>query len=285
MVTAVNANGSLNATAQATAITLPGSFTISSVTAGSGQAVVAWGTSAGASSYTVKYGTASGGPYGTIFTAAGTSPTTVTGLTNGTTYYMMVTAVNAGGSTNATSEVAVLPSQPNIVPIAPFTTIGMSTAYSVNIPFKLAGAPLMSCTTGMSVASSSNVALVPVVNVTFSGTYPNCIATIAGIANTSGTTNIALTATYGSASSSSTFSYTVLPSIAVAYGIRKIVGGYAGNAVTVRRSSDNATSNIGFTSAGDLDTVSLSTFCAATSCFVVTWYDQSGGANCQRRRD
>jgi hypothetical protein len=45
----------------------------------------------------------------------------------------------------------------------------------------------------------------------------------------------------------------------------------------VRRSSDNAEQNIGFV-AGNLDTASLTTFCAATNGFVTTWYDQSGNA-------
>jgi hypothetical protein len=43
--------------------------------------------------------------------------------------------------------------------------------------------------------------------------------------------------------------------------------------MTVRRSSDNATANIGFV-AGLLDTTTLSSFCAATNCYVVTWKNQ-----------
>jgi hypothetical protein len=44
----------------------------------------------------------------------------------------------------------------------------------------------------------------------------------------------------------------------------------------VRRDSDNTTSDIGFTASGDLDTDTLSAFCGLNSCFVTTWYDQSG---------
>ena len=61
-----------------------------------------------------------------------------------------------------------------------------------------------------------------------------------------------------------------------AYALRKLKAAYAGNAVTVRRSSDSTTSNIGFLANGALNTASLLSFCAATNCYVTTWYDQSG---------
>jgi hypothetical protein len=65
---------------------------------------------------------------------------------------------------------------------------------------------------------------------------------------------------------------------AVAYSLRKLRTDYSGNAIRVRRSSDNAEQNIGF-SGNDLDTASLLTFCGAGNGFVTTWYDQSGNAN------
>jgi hypothetical protein len=64
---------------------------------------------------------------------------------------------------------------------------------------------------------------------------------------------------------------------AVAYSLRKLRCAYAGSAIQVRRSSDNATSNIGFTALGDLDTIALKTFVGlGNSGFVTIWYDQSG---------
>ncbi len=63
---------------------------------------------------------------------------------------------------------------------------------------------------------------------------------------------------------------------AAAYSLRKLRFAYAGNAIQVRRSSDNATQNIGFTAAGDLDTTSLLAFTGSSSAFVTTWYDQTG---------
>lgn len=47
---------------------------------------------------------------------------------------------------------------------------------------------------------------------------------------------------------------------AATYGLRKIHTAYAGSAIQVIRSCDNATANIGFTSCGDLDTASLKFF-------------------------
>jgi len=68
-------------------------------------------------------------------------------------------------------------------------------------------------------------------------------------------------------------------SAAVAYGLRKLRCAYAGSAIRVRRSSDNATSDIGFTTLGDLDTTSLKTFVGAgNNGFVTIWYDQSGNS-------
>jgi hypothetical protein len=67
------------------------------------------------------------------------------------------------------------------------------------------------------------------------------------------------------------------PGAASAYSVRKLRNAYAGSAMRVRRASDNAEQNIGFV-AGNLDTTSLTTFCAGTNGFVTTWYDQSGNA-------
>jgi hypothetical protein len=64
------------------------------------------------------------------------------------------------------------------------------------------------------------------------------------------------------------------PGAAAAYSVRKLRTAYTGNAIRVRRSSDNAEQDIGFV-AGNLDTTSLTTFCSGTNGFVTTWYDQS----------
>lgn len=68
------------------------------------------------------------------------------------------------------------------------------------------------------------------------------------------------------------------PSAAAAYSVRLLRSAYSGSAIRVRRSSDNAESDIGF-SGGNLDTSALTSFCSGTNGFVTTWYDQSGNAN------
>ncbi len=60
------------------------------------------------------------------------------------------------------------------------------------------------------------------------------------------------------------------------YSVRLLSNSYAGSAIEVRRSSDNATQNIGFDSNGDLDESALTTFVGANNGFVSKWYDQSG---------
>jgi hypothetical protein len=75
---------------------------------GSGQVSLSWTPVSGATSYNVKRPTVSGGPYTAI-----ASPTaaayTDTGLTNGTTYYYVVSALNSGGEGGNSVEVSATP--------------------------------------------------------------------------------------------------------------------------------------------------------------------------------
>lgn len=88
---------------------------------------------------------------------------------------------------------------------------------------------------------------------------------------------LALSPSFGSAASSSILDRLSVSSSA-AYSLRKLRNAYTGNAIRVRRSSDNAEADIGFTTSGDLDTVALLAHCGAGNGFVTTWYDQSGNA-------
>lgn len=65
-----------------------------------------------------------------------------------------------------------------------------------------------------------------------------------------------------------------------AYGLQRLLGTgtYSGSCIKVRRSSDNATQEIGFVGTA-LDTASLLTFVGANDGFIDTWFDQSGGGN------
>jgi fibronectin type 3 domain-containing protein len=82
-------------------------FTISSTTAPTTSTIqVTWPATAGASTYDVRYGTATGSYTTTV--AGQTSPYTITGLTGGTNYFIVVRAVNAigSGSTATTAEIS-----------------------------------------------------------------------------------------------------------------------------------------------------------------------------------
>jgi hypothetical protein len=66
----------------------------------------------------------------------------------------------------------------------------------------------------------------------------------------------------------------------VAYSAaRRLSSTYTGSLIRVRRSSDNAEQDIGYTTGNILDESALTTFVGANNGFVTTWYDQSGNGN------
>ncbi|MFA7404950.1 MAG: fibronectin type III domain-containing protein, partial [Pelobacteraceae bacterium] len=78
-----------------------------------GQITVAWNQVAGATSYNVYYLQASSTPtkaavLATTPATAATPPLNVTGLTSGATYYVLVTAVNAGGESGTQTNVQAI---------------------------------------------------------------------------------------------------------------------------------------------------------------------------------
>jgi fibronectin type 3 domain-containing protein len=75
---------------------------------GSTQVALSWTASSGATSYNVKRSTVTGGPYTTISSPMVTNYTD-TGLTNGTSYFYVVTALNAGGESIPSTEVKATP--------------------------------------------------------------------------------------------------------------------------------------------------------------------------------
>ena len=66
---------------------------------------------------------------------------------------------------------------------------------------------------------------------------------------------------------------------AAAYSVRLLDKDYSGNCMRIRRDSDDSETDIGFDGSGDLDTSAISSHGGSSSCFVVTWYDQSGNGN------
>lgn len=65
----------------------------------------------------------------------------------------------------------------------------------------------------------------------------------------------------------------VVTGAAAAYSLRRLRTAYAGPAIRVRRSDNNAQTDIGFVSGG-LDTAALLAHCGGNSGSIVTWYDQ-----------
>jgi regulation of enolase protein 1 (concanavalin A-like superfamily) len=82
----------------------PTGLTASSNTA---QVSLTWSASTGATSYNIQRSPASGGPYATIGSAPGAVNYNDTAVANGTTYYYVVTAVNASGESPPSNLAAV----------------------------------------------------------------------------------------------------------------------------------------------------------------------------------
>jgi hypothetical protein len=111
VVSAVNGAGESANSAEASATTLPGPPappTGLTATPGNAQVSLSWTASSGATSYNVKRATVSGGLYTTIASLA-TTGYTDTGLTNGTAYYYVVSAVNGGGESANSAQVSTTP--------------------------------------------------------------------------------------------------------------------------------------------------------------------------------
>ncbi len=84
-------------------------------TPGNGQISLTWTAASGATAYRIHRGTASGGPYTTIQSNWTGTSFTNTGLTNGTTYYYVVTATNGVGEGPNSNEAAATPVVPPTV--------------------------------------------------------------------------------------------------------------------------------------------------------------------------
>ncbi len=109
----------------ALALPAPGDLT---ATAGNAQVTLSWSASAGAASYNVKRSTASGGPYATIATGVAATGHTDTGLSNGTRYYYVVSAVNGARLSVNSEQVSATPSGPTNPPTKDLVIVGLATS-------------------------------------------------------------------------------------------------------------------------------------------------------------
>ncbi len=87
-------------------------------TAGNAQVSLVWNASTGATSYTVKRSTTSGGPYAAISSPMAASFTDTT-VTNGTKYFYVVSAINSAGESGNSAEVNATPVAPVQPPLTP----------------------------------------------------------------------------------------------------------------------------------------------------------------------
>jgi len=154
VVSALNASGESANSNQASATPVstaqppppvPAVPTALAATTGNQQITLTWNASSGATSYHVKRATTSGGPY-TQVSAPTSSSYTNTGLTNGTTYFYVVSALNTSGeSANsnqasatpaaaATADVTITVDPTKTKPISPWI-------YGLNFYTGISGAP------------------------------------------------------------------------------------------------------------------------------------------------
>jgi hypothetical protein len=125
-------------TAAPTLPAVPSAFTAA---AGNASVALAWTASSGATSYHVKRATASGGPY-TQVAAPNAAAYTDTGLTNGTPYYYVVSAVDAAGESANSAQAGATPSAGTVgtnatvtVTVTPASTRPISPyIYGINGP-------------------------------------------------------------------------------------------------------------------------------------------------------
>jgi fibronectin type 3 domain-containing protein len=170
VVTAVGTGGESAASNQASATPVapaPGAPTNLTATAGNAQVVLGWTGVSGAASYNLYYSTTTGvtPANGTKVSGLTTAAYTQTGLTNGTTYYYVVTAVGSGGESAASN-------QASATPVAPF------------LP------PTLSVTpgNGQAVASWTAATGATSYNLYYSTTSPVAISTATKVGSISGTT-------------------------------------------------------------------------------------------------
>ena len=104
---------------------VPATPTNLTATPGNAQVSLSWSAATGATSYNLYRATTSGGEGSTPYRTglAGTTFTD-TGLTNGTTCYYQVTAVNSGGQSGKSSEVSAVPKA--AAPAAPATPTNLT---------------------------------------------------------------------------------------------------------------------------------------------------------------
>jgi fibronectin type 3 domain-containing protein len=123
VVSALDSTGESANSAQASATpaasaVIPATPTGLSAGAGNAQVALSWTASSGATGYHVKRATTSGGPYTQVGAPTSTSYTD-TALTNGTTYYYVVSAIDSAGESADSAQASATPAAPAVIPATP----------------------------------------------------------------------------------------------------------------------------------------------------------------------
>lgn len=107
------------------ASTPPGAPAGLQAVAGAAQAALSWASTANATAYRLKRATKAGGPYTQLIQTAAISHTDL-GLSNGTTYYYVVSALNTAGESANSAEVTAKPMAISVTPTAPGAPAGLT---------------------------------------------------------------------------------------------------------------------------------------------------------------
>lgn len=141
VVTAANSVGESAASAQVTATTnaappaVPAAPTGVTATGGANQVSISWPAVSGATSYNIYWATTSGVTTASTRITSAASPYVQTGLAASTTYYYIVTAVNAAGQSVASAQISAATNAPVVtIPAAPagLTATGGANQVSIN---------------------------------------------------------------------------------------------------------------------------------------------------------
>ncbi|MGA9569071.1 MAG: glycoside hydrolase family 44 protein, partial [Candidatus Acidiferrales bacterium] len=150
VVSAVNSGGESGNSSEVSAtpsapLTAPATPTGLRATGGNAQVSLSWSASTGAASYNVKRSTTNGGPYNTAVASPTVTNYSDTAVTNGTTYYYVVSAVNTAGQSANSAQASATPASPTAnvtITINPAQTKPISPyIYGINFYSGVTGAP------------------------------------------------------------------------------------------------------------------------------------------------
>lgn len=237
--------------------------------------------------YQVQYSANAGANWTTFSSTIATASTTVTGLVAATPYQFRVAAIAAGSALGAYN-----------TPVASATTSGSLTAPGMPTALNSAGVTSSSISLSWTAPGTGGaptqyfIQYVPTAGgtLTTGATVTQTSGTVTGLtANTSYTFDVIANNSVGNGPASATIvvstatpSSFLIDTLGVtplsAYSPFKLSSTYAGSAATIRRSSDNTTTTVGFNGSNMIDTISALAFTGANSGYVDLFFDQSGNA-------